>query len=533
MTDSFVEIAPDSTGKFIDTAQLTVNATTVQRQRMVLGDNTTAANYAIVDSAGRLSTVSLDSSASGSITTQNLNPNSGAATAGSTVALTSLNGFGTVSIGVQGTYTGALTPQVSMDGTNWVALNLIVNVNTGAYAATVTSAATGVWQADIAGCPNFRISANAAVTGTAVVTVEASRGAGMIALDAPVPTGTNVIGALATGSNVIGSLSTGTNTIGALATGSNVIGALTANQSVNVAQVAGGAASTAATGVQNMGVAYIGTGAISTAAAGIANVGVAYVGTSAVSTAAAGVANVGVAYVGTGAVSTSAAGVQQVGLGYVVSTAVATSAAGVQQTGLGYIGTGAVSTSATGVQQTGLGYIASTAIGTSAAGVQQVGLGYIVSTAIATAAAGVAKVGIVGNTNATIDAAVNTALPTNGIAATNVPSTQSGAALSVKTLSAVATATNIKGSAGNLYGFCISNTAAASVGFIQFFNTSTTTTTAPVLIVPVGSTAPGNLVYMFPSSYAALNFSNGIAINVSTTVAGTTELTVSGSVFYL
>lgn len=383
MADSDVQVAPDSTGKLVDTASLTTGAGTVQRQRMILGDNTTAANYAVIDSSGRVAVVAVDSTGSGNITAQNSNPNSGAATAGSTVAMTGLNGKGTVTIGVQGTYTGALTPQVSIDGSNWVALNLIVNVNTGVYTATIASAAVGAWQADIAGCANFRISANAAVTGTATVTLEAAESTGMVALDAPIPAGTNVIGALS------------------------------ANQSVNVAQVSASAVSTSATGVQ------------------------------------------------------------------------------------------------------------------------QVGVGYIVSTAIATAAAGVAKVGIVGNTNATIDAAINTALPTNGIAASNVPSSVSGAALSVKTLSAVATATNIKATAGNLYGFCISNTAAASVGFIQFFNTSTTTTTAPVLIVPVGSTAPGNLVYMFPASHAALNFSTGIAINVATTVAGTTELTVSGSVFYL
>lgn len=119
-----------------------------------------------------------DQIASGTITTQNSNPASGTATASSTVSLTGLNNVSVVSIQVTGTYTGALTPQVSNDGTNWVGIDLILNANTGVYTGTVPTGATGIWQAEIPAFKQFRVSANGAVTGTATVTLQAGIGSG-------------------------------------------------------------------------------------------------------------------------------------------------------------------------------------------------------------------------------------------------------------------------------------------------------------------------------------------------------------------
>lgn len=48
MADGYLQVYPDSTGKRVDTSELTVNALTAQRQRMVLADNTGAANLAAV-----------------------------------------------------------------------------------------------------------------------------------------------------------------------------------------------------------------------------------------------------------------------------------------------------------------------------------------------------------------------------------------------------------------------------------------------------------------------------------------------------
>jgi hypothetical protein len=48
MADGYIQVYPDSTGKRIDASELTVNALTVERQRMALADNTGAANVAAV-----------------------------------------------------------------------------------------------------------------------------------------------------------------------------------------------------------------------------------------------------------------------------------------------------------------------------------------------------------------------------------------------------------------------------------------------------------------------------------------------------
>lgn len=123
-----------------------------------------------------LTIATADATASGSITTQNLNPLTGTATAASTVALTSLSGEGTLTVQVEGTYTGALSLQVRDDGTNWVTQtgnNTFIGVG-GAGTATITSGSTGIWQVGIAGFQDVRIAALAAVTGTAVINLRAS-----------------------------------------------------------------------------------------------------------------------------------------------------------------------------------------------------------------------------------------------------------------------------------------------------------------------------------------------------------------------
>ena len=128
------------------------------------------------------------------ITTQNLVPN-GAATAGSAVEI-SLNGDGTLSTQITGTYTGALSLQVTINGTAWVTVGgtPFINVNTSTYLASITSALTSVFQSEVAGFIKARITALAAVTGTATVNLQASSAASMFALDTAIPAGTNTIG---------------------------------------------------------------------------------------------------------------------------------------------------------------------------------------------------------------------------------------------------------------------------------------------------------------------------------------------------
>ncbi len=157
----------------------------------------TAANQTTGNSS--LSTIatntdSSDTTASGTITTQNLVP-AGVATAGSAVEI-STNGKPTVAVQVTGTYTGALSAQATINGTVWVTLSGLLNVNTGALAATITSGTQGIFQVESAGFAQVRITGLAAMTGTATISLRASGRMALIALDAPIPTGANTIGAV-------------------------------------------------------------------------------------------------------------------------------------------------------------------------------------------------------------------------------------------------------------------------------------------------------------------------------------------------
>lgn len=115
----------------------------------------------------------------GNITTQNLSAN-GAATAGSAVGLALGGAYNVCGIQVTGTYTGALSVQFSNDGSRWetvagtVVGNAIELLASGAAAATITSASVGNFRIRCAGFNYIRVTALAAVTGTAVVTMVAT-----------------------------------------------------------------------------------------------------------------------------------------------------------------------------------------------------------------------------------------------------------------------------------------------------------------------------------------------------------------------
>lgn len=207
MAESAVAISAGSgtnIGVFVDPAGF-------DRQIVVVGDATAAATQAI-DASGRASVTATPSTATGNITTQNLVPG-GAATAGSAVEVT-LGAAATLSIQTTGTYTGVLSVQVTIDGATWVTMagTPMLNINTGAYSATIASAAVSVYQVDVAGFLKARVTALAAVTGTAVVTVIASQGTGLVALDASIPAGTAVIGALSANQSVNNAQVSGTAT---------------------------------------------------------------------------------------------------------------------------------------------------------------------------------------------------------------------------------------------------------------------------------------------------------------------------------
>lgn len=152
-----------------------------------------------------------DLQAAGRITTQNLIATGLVPTPNSAIGYTSMDGVGDITFQVFGTYTGALTPQVTLDGTNWVDMgpSSLLNIGTGVYSQTVASATQGIFQVDVSGFMAFRLAAKAAVTGAANITMRASQSTGMIALDNAIPAGTNSIGTviLGAGSAAVGTVS--------------------------------------------------------------------------------------------------------------------------------------------------------------------------------------------------------------------------------------------------------------------------------------------------------------------------------------
>lgn len=112
----------------------------------------------------------------GTISTQNLNPNSGVATPLSSVEVNLQGCCNNLAIQVTGTYTGALSVQVTVDGTNWYAVggtvvgNSILDVGAGTAAATIASGAQKVYRVPVSGMLKARVTALAAMTGAAVVT---------------------------------------------------------------------------------------------------------------------------------------------------------------------------------------------------------------------------------------------------------------------------------------------------------------------------------------------------------------------------
>lgn len=107
-------------------------------------------------------------------------------------------GRNTVTIQVEGTYTGFLAGQARVNTTGaWVTLSAtttMLNAATGVYSATIPSDAQGIWHVDVSGFAEFRLIALAAVTGTATVNMRASDAQTLVSLDAPLPASTNAIG---------------------------------------------------------------------------------------------------------------------------------------------------------------------------------------------------------------------------------------------------------------------------------------------------------------------------------------------------
>lgn len=115
----------------------------------------------------------LPPSALGVIATQNLVP-AGVATARSAVEL-DVTGCGSVGVSTVGTYTGALSGQITVNGTDWITLgasSTFTRQSTGVATATITSAEQDVYTVAVIGAKKFRVTGLSAMTGTVAVTIQ-------------------------------------------------------------------------------------------------------------------------------------------------------------------------------------------------------------------------------------------------------------------------------------------------------------------------------------------------------------------------
>jgi hypothetical protein len=97
-----------------------------------------------------------------------------------------------------------------------------------------------------------------------------------------------------------------------------------------------------------------------------------------------------------------------------------------------------------------------------------------------------------------------------------LPSTSSNVAMSAYNGTAVTSATTVKASAGNVYGWAIYN-PNASLCVLQVFNTTSVTlgTTTELLNIPLLATGGSNIVLPYP-----INFSTAIAVAATTAAHG-------------
>lgn len=240
MADADVLINDNTaTSRKVDTR--TVGAGTDEhRQVVVVGDPTTAANVQTVDSTGRASVTVPSTLTQGNITIQNSVPN-GTATAGSAVLSPTLASEAMANVQVVGTYTGALSLQGTLDGAVWVTISntAFYNVNSTVMTTTIASGVQGIFTVNTAGYTQIRVVAQAAVTGTAAVSIRTVAGpsvtntVGRLSIDQTQSGTTNAVALLA-GTALVGKVGIDQTTPGT----TNLV-ALAANQSTNVAQING------------------------------------------------------------------------------------------------------------------------------------------------------------------------------------------------------------------------------------------------------------------------------------------------------
>ena len=244
MADGLIQVAPDSTGKKVDTSELTVGANTVERQRIVIASDSVSTDIAAVKSPNNdtdpgdisLSTESylkawngtswdrvrmattggsavagydgttyrtIKTATDGTLLINGVQDGRTAGTittAASVVGPVSVTNRNVVTFSISGTYAGVVfSIEATDDGTNWFGLQSINNA-TGVAAATWTPGTNAVasYDAAVGGYSQVRVRATAWTSGTANVGVNAQ----VFAYDP-------VVGAISQGPSASGSATLG------------------------------------------------------------------------------------------------------------------------------------------------------------------------------------------------------------------------------------------------------------------------------------------------------------------------------------
>lgn len=396
-----------------------------------------------------------------------------AATSGNAVTVSTLNGYSAAAVQITGTWTGTVTFEGSVDGgTTYFVVNAVVWL-TGVSVTTAT--ANGQWQTNIAGLSHFRVRCSVTGTGTIVISIRASVGAGVVGLDNPLPAGTAIIGAL------------------------------TANQSVNAAQINGV--------TPLMGNGASGTGAQRVTLASDSTGNIATIGTSITpGTAAANLGKAEDAAAASGDTGVAVLAVRRDTPSSDIGAAGDYATLQVNATGsLWVVPTSAVLDNA--------GFTdATTPVGMA---------GFIfdetAGTALTENDAGAARMDskraqvftLEDETTRGQRATVNAS---KGLAVTPVPHTAGGLTISTLLSAATTNATSVKASAGQVFGWFLSNSNAAA-RYFKLYNKASAPT--------VGTDVPVMTIYLPAGAAANVEFSHGIAFATGIAFAITTGATTA------
>lgn len=259
MADQYVQISPDGSGKKIDTSELTVSGNTVERQRMVIGDPTSATALANVADG--------DTGQNSLITAGSRKELAFSVTTATSSSVTDCSNYRWVGVHVVTQGTGSTVNfEASNDSTNWAPCTLTA-LNFAAALSPSTTGTNVIYHGPLP-ARYFRVRVSGISAGTTAGVIEffsvpaaittpqgiinGPTASGSVASAAPVMVagsdGTNVrtIKTDTSGQILLGA---GTNTIGnvGLNAGSNLVGGVTLTDPGGAAQATVKASSTAPT----------------------------------------------------------------------------------------------------------------------------------------------------------------------------------------------------------------------------------------------------------------------------------------------